>query len=133
MRRYYLIAAIAAFLITGSLMAEKRIYRAPQPVGTFIPALIDAMGNAGLKFKVHQTYDEKTDGKLGLLLSLKPGQRLVDLGIHDKNGKSTLVTVTFQDPGDSGVFNRLFTQNLNMTEVGLGKVDGNVPSGWPAP
>ena len=55
------------------------------------------------------------------------------MGFHDENGKSTLVTIRFQDPTDSGAFNKLFLQSMNMSEVGVGKVEDSVPSGWPQP
>ncbi|MCB1170351.1 MAG: hypothetical protein KDK25_08460 [Leptospiraceae bacterium] len=128
------ILALAAMMIASSgLLAQKRIYRSAQPVGKFIPMLIDAMTDAGMKFTVEQTYDEKTDGKLGLLITMKPGGRMVDISFHDENGKSTLVAIRSQDPGDSSRFNQLFVQTLNMSEVGLGKIDDTVPAGWPSP
>ncbi|MCB1137406.1 MAG: hypothetical protein KDK23_01570 [Leptospiraceae bacterium] len=127
------ILALAVMLASSSLMAQKRIYRASQPVGKFIPMLIDAMTGAGMKFRVEKTYDEKTDGKLGLLITMKPGGRMVDISFHDENGKATLVAIRSQDPADSSRFNQLFVQTLNMSEVGLGKIDDTVPAGWPSP
>ncbi|HBS06060.1 MAG TPA: hypothetical protein DEA96_13920 [Leptospiraceae bacterium] len=128
------VLALAILLFTsGSLMAQKRIYRSSQPVGKFIPALIDAMTERGMRFSVEKAYDEKSDGKLGLLITMKPGGRFVDMGFHDENGKSTLVTIRFQDPADSSAFNKLFLQTMNMSEVGVGQVDDSVPSGWPSP
>ena len=114
-------------------MAQKRIYRSSQPVGKFIPALIDAMADSGMRFTVEKAYDEKTDGKLGLLLTLKPGGRVVDISFHNENDKTTLVAVRYQDPSDSNRFNQLFLNRLGMSEVGVGKIDDSVPAGWPSP
>jgi hypothetical protein len=127
------VSILMVMILASPLLAEKRIYRSAKPVGQFIPALIDAMGDAGMRFTVERSYDEKTDGKLGLLLTMKPGNRVVDLGFHDEKGKTTLVTVRFQDPSDSGQFNQLFTGRLQMKEVGLGNIDDTVPAGWPTP
>ena len=66
-------------LFSSNLMAQKRIYRSSQPVGKFIPALIDAMTESGMRFSVEKAYDEKSDGKLGLLIMMKPGGRVVDM------------------------------------------------------
>lgn len=129
----FILAVCVAMLCSTSLFAQKRIYRSSQPVGKFIPALIDAMADSGMKFSVERAYDEKSDGKLGLLLTMKPGGRVVDISFHDENGKTTLVAVRYQDPADSSLFNRLFIQKLNMTEIGLGKIDDSVPAGWPSP
>ncbi len=132
--RHKTVCALVIFLMAGSsLMAQKRIYRSSQPVGKFIPALIDAMTERGMRFSVEKAYDEKSDGKLGLLITMKPGGRFVDMGFHDENGKATLVTIRFQDPADSSAFNKLFLQSMNMSEVGVGQVDDSVPSGWPSP
>ena len=124
---------VLIFLSGSSLLAQKRIYRSSQPVGKFIPALIDAMTEAGMRFSVEKTYDEKSDGKLGMLIMMKPGARMVDMGFHDENGKSTLLTIRFQDPSDSSKFNQLFLKNMKMSEVGLGEIEDSVPAGWPQP
>ena len=126
-------ALIGVLFSSSALVAQKRIYRSSQPVGKFIPALIDAMADSGMRFTVEKAYDEKTDGKLGLLLTLKPGGRVVDISFHNENDKTTLVAVRYQDPSDSNRFNQLFLNRLGMSEVGVGKIDDSVPAGWPSP
>ena len=120
-------------LATTALHAETSMFRAPEPVGSFVPKMISGLGDAGFRFKVRSVYNEAKDGKQGFVFILEPRGSLCDLQLfNEDNGKSTLLRLKVQDTQDAARFQKFLTSNLKMTEVGVGQIP-EAPAGWPRP
>lgn len=125
--------AVAAFLFllaSASLQAETRTYQSGRAIQDFIPAFIDQLG--GLQFKIVKNYNEATDGKLGFVLALMPGQRYCDISFVENNGKGTLLRITTQDRSDAALFSQIASR-MGMTEPGLSAPPAREPGpAWPS-
>lgn len=123
----------ALFLLTSAVHAETAMYRAAEPVGSFVPRMISGLGDAGFKFKVRKVYNETKDGKQGFVFLLEPRGSLCDLELFAENsGKSTILRLKTQDAQDAARFQKFFTGSLHMAEVGVGQIP-DAPAGWPKP
>ena len=121
------------FLAATALHAETSMFRAPEPVGTFVPKMISGLGDAGFRFKVRSVYNEAKDGKQGFVFLLEPRGSLCDLQLfNENNGKSTLLRLKVQDTQDAARFQKFLTSSLRMTEVGVSQIP-DAPPGWPKP
>lgn len=128
-----ILSLLISLVCAGGLLAEKRSYRAPQPIGKFVPQMIDKMAEAGFDFTVREVYNEVKDGKQGFVIILKPKMSLCEITFFDEKGKTSLVNLMAQDNNDAKHFHRFFLERLNMKEIGVTPLDDNVPSGWPSP
>lgn len=109
------------------------MYRAAEPVGSFVPKMISGLGDAGFKFQVRSVYNETKDGKQGFVFILEPRGSLCDLQLFaENNGKSTLLRLKTQDAQDAARFQKFLTASLRMTEVGVGQIP-EAPANWPRP
>lgn len=123
-------AVLSILLVAGTnLAAETRTYQSGRPIQDFIPAFIDHLG--GLQFKVVKNYNETTDGKLGFVLALMPGQRYCDIAFVENVGKGTLLRITTQDRSDEALFSQIASR-MGMTEPGLSPARDTGPA-WPTP
>jgi hypothetical protein len=122
-----------AFFCTTAVQAESALYRAAEPVGSFVPRMISGLGDAGFRFKVRNVYNEAKDGKQGFVFLLEPRGSLCDLQIfNENNGKTTLMRFTVQDAQDAARFHKFFRENMRMMEVGVGQIPEG-PANWPRP
>lgn len=122
----------ALLFFATALSADSSLYRAAEPIGTFVPRLISKLGDAGFQFRVRSVYNENRDGKQGFVFLLEPRGSLCDLQIFNENNKTTLVRLKVQDAQDSQRFQRFFTGPMHMAEVGVSTIPDS-PAGWPRP
>jgi len=128
MKKYLLIILFFSF----NLYAEIRIYRYNGPINEFLPKFVDQLAESQVKFRITKQYNENTDGKLGFMMLLLPGRRLVDLQFFNENDKTTLVKIFFENPWDGKIFHEIFTR-LKMNEPDIKSFDDSLPPGWPKP
>lgn len=120
-------------LVSTALQAESAMYRAAEPVGSFVPRMISGLGDAGFRFKVRSVYNEAKDGKQGFVFLLEPRGSLCDLQIfNENNSRSTLLRFKVQDAADAARFHKFFREHMRMTEVGVGQIPEG-PTNWPRP
>jgi len=117
-----------------SLFADVRLYRAPQALGKFVPRLVDQLGSSGFQFTVKNMYNEAKDGKQGFVFLLQPRNSLCEIVFFAENEASSFVRIRTQDAQDSDRFDKFFSRQMNMSEVGVseGPAQKADPS-WPTP
>lgn len=129
-RRFVLLALLSLVLpAIGKLSAETRVYHSAKPVHEFIPTFVDQL--SGIQFKVMRHFNEATDGKLGFILALMPGQRYCEISFRENSSKGTVMQISTQDRTDEAYFSRIAAR-LGMSEPGVTPVK-NESSSWPVP
>ncbi|GIX41219.1 MAG: hypothetical protein KatS3mg129_0952 [Leptospiraceae bacterium] len=126
------ITFILFVLFCGILSAETRIYRYNGPINDFLPKFVDQLAESKLKFQITKQYNENTDGRLGFMMLVLPGRRLVDLQIFNEQEKTTLVKIFYENPWDGKIFHEIFIK-LKMNEPDVKPIDDSLPPGWPKP
>lgn len=126
------ILCISALLMAGPLAAEKRTYRSAQPVHDVISSFLDSLEKNNIRFAIQKTYNEKTDGRLGFVLVLQPGKRLMDVRFMSESKNATLVQVQTHSQSDGRLAHKMLAEDLKMAEVGVKEIDDSLPAGWPS-
>lgn len=121
------------FLLTFSLNAEKRTYRSEKPVHNVISSFLDSLETNQIQFAIRKTYNEKTDGRLGFVLILQPGQRMMDVRFMNEKNKATLVQIQVQNQSDARLAHKMLVNEMKLTEVGIKEIDDSLPANWPSP
>jgi hypothetical protein len=123
---------LVLFFITTAVFSETRYYRYNGPINEFLPKFVDSLGEAKLKFQITKQYDENKDGRLGFMMLVLPGRRLVDLQIFNEQDKTTFIKIFYENPWDGKVFHDIFMK-LKMNEPDSKPIDDSLPPGWPKP
>lgn len=117
---------------TFSIFAETRIFRYEGPIQEFVSKFVDELGESQIRFQIIKNYNETTDGRLGFRMYILPGRRLVDLQFINKDNKSTLIKLFYENYWDGKIFEEIFLK-LKAKEPDVKPFDDSLPPSWPKP